>query len=86
MELIHNLWNIEDQKLLERLKKDILSRPTLARPDPSRRLYTKTDLSNYVMVAVLLKVYVSEESRSSEEQEKDGRKCEFYKSLEGMRL
>ena len=38
------------------------------------------------MVAVLLKAYVSEEARKSEAQEKDGRECEFDKSLEGMRL
>ena len=29
MELMQNLWNIEDQRLLERLNKNILSGPTL---------------------------------------------------------
>ena len=41
MELPQNLWNTEDQRLLERLKKDILSGPNLARPDPSRRFYIR---------------------------------------------
>ena len=38
------------------------------------------------MGAVLLQEYVSEEARKSYSQEKDGGKCEFDKSLEGMRL
>ena len=35
---------------------------------------------------MLLQEDVSEESRESELQEKDGGKCEFYKPLEVMRL
>ena len=42
MELMQNLWNLEDQRLLERLNKDVLSVPTLARPYPFRRFYIKT--------------------------------------------
>ena len=38
------------------------------------------------MGAVLLKADVSVEARTLESQENDGRKCEFSKSLEGMRL
>ena len=38
---MQNLWNIEDQILLGSLNKDILSGPTLERPDPSRRFYIK---------------------------------------------
>ena len=45
MELMQNLWNTEDNILLERLNKDILSVPTLAIPDPSRRFYIKIDCS-----------------------------------------
>ena len=55
-----NLWNLVDQRLLERLNTDILEGPTLARPDPSRRLYIKTDWSKDGMGAVLLKADVSE--------------------------
>ena len=86
MELMQNLWNTEDNILLERLNKDILSVPTLAIPDPSRRFYIKIDCSKDGMGAVLLQADVSEEARKSEAQEKAGRKCEFDKSLEGMRL
>ena len=52
--MMQNLWNTEDQKLLERLKKDVLSGPTLARPDSSRRLYIKIDWSKDTMGDVLL--------------------------------
>ena len=52
--MMQNLWNPEDQGLLERLKKDILSGPTLSRPDPARMFYIRTDCSKYGMVAVLL--------------------------------
>ena len=38
------------------------------------------------MGALLLQVHVSEEARKSGALEKDGGKCEFDKSLEGMRL
>ena len=45
MELIQDLWNLGYQRLPEWLNKDILPEPILARPDPSRRLYTKIDCS-----------------------------------------
>ena len=55
---MHNLWNPDDQRLLELLKKYILSGPTLARPDPYIRFYTKKDWSKDVMGEVLLQAYV----------------------------
>ena len=81
---MQNLWNPEDQRLMEHLKKDILAGPTLEIPDPSRRFYIKTDWSKDGMEAVLLQTYVSEESRKPEAQEKAEGNCEFDKSLEGM--
>ena len=78
-----NLWNPEDQRLLERLNKDILSGPTLERPDSSRRFYTKRYWSKDRIGVVLMQADVSEES---EAEEKYGGKCEFEKSLLGMRL
>ena len=84
--MIHKPWNPEDQRLMERLNKDILSGPTLARPDPSRRFYIKIDWSKDKMGAVLLQADVSKEAIKPEAQEKDGGKCEFDNSLEGMRL
>ena len=56
------------KKLLERIKKDILSGPTLSRPDPSRGFYIKTDWSKDGMGAVILQVDVSEEAKNPEAQ------------------
>ena len=64
-ELMQNLWNQDYQRLLEGLKKDILSGPTLARPYPSRRFYINTDWYMVRMGAVLLQVNVSEEAIKS---------------------
>ena len=58
-------WNTEYKRLLERLKADILSGPTLAILDPSGRFYINRDWSKYGMGAVLLQVYVLEEARKS---------------------
>ena len=77
MELMHNLWNIEDQRLLEWLKKDVLSGTNLSRPDPSIRLYINTDWSKDGMGAVLLQSYVSTEARNLEAKEKDGGSINF---------
>ena len=86
MELIQNLCNPEGQRLLELLNKYILSGPTLEKPEPSRRLYIKTDWYKDGMGAVLLQEDVSEEARKLEAQEKDDGNCEFDKYLEGMHL
>ena len=83
---MQNLYNPEYQRLLEQINEDILSVPTLTIPDPSRIFYIKTDWSNYGMGSLLLQADVSVESRKSEAQEKDGGKCEFDKSLAGIRL
>ena len=83
---MQNLWNLEEQRLLETLKKFILSGPTLARPNRSRRFYIKTYCSKYGMSVVIMQEYDSVEARNSESQEKDGGKFEFEKSLEGMQL
>ena len=83
---MHNLCNTEDQRLMEQLKKYISSGHTLARPYQYRSLYIRTDWSRYGMGAVLFQADVLTETINSEAQEKDGGKCEFDKSLEGMRL
>ena len=59
MELMQKLWNIEDQRLLERLNKYILSGPTLAIPYLFRRFYINIDWSKDGMVAVLLQSDIS---------------------------
>ena len=56
---MHNLWNPEDQRLREWLKNYNILGPTLARPDPSRRLYIKTYCSKDGMGAMLLQADVS---------------------------
>ena len=81
MELINNLCNLEDQILVERLKKYILPGPTLARSDPSRRFYINIYWSKDGIGEVIMQADVSEEAINPEAQEKDGAKCEFYKSL-----
>ena len=83
---MQNLWNPEDQSLLERLNTDTLSVPTLVRPEPSIRFYIKTYWSKDGMGMVLLQEDVSSEARNSEAKEKDDGKCELGKSLKGMRL
>ena len=52
--MMQNLWNLDGQRLLERLKKYILSGPILARPDPSRWFYIKKYWSKDGMGEVLL--------------------------------
>ena len=86
MVMMKNLWNLQYQILLEWLKKDILSVPTLSIPYPSRRFYIKTDWSNNGMGAVLIQEDVSQKARKEEAQEKDDVKCEFEKSVEVMCL
>ena len=60
---MQNLWNTEYQRLMERLKKDIISGPTLSRPYPYIRFYIKTDWYKDVTGAVILQAYASEEAR-----------------------
>ena len=48
---------------MERLKKDILSGPNLVIPDPSIRLYIKTDWSKYVMGDVILQADILDEKQ-----------------------
>ena len=51
---MQNLWNPNEQILLERIKKDIIAGPILSRPGPYRRFYINTDWSTEVMGVVLL--------------------------------
>ena len=86
MKMMQNIWTPDVQRLMERLKKDILSGPTLARPDQSRRFYIDTDRPKDRMGEVLLQKGYSLEARKAEAQEKSGGKCEFDNFLEGIRL
>ena len=53
-ELLSAHWDNSCQKLLSELKEEILFGPVLARPDPNRRFYIKTDWSRLGMGTVLL--------------------------------
>ena len=68
MEMMQNLWNTAYQRSMERLKKGILSGPTLERPDPYRRFYIKTDWSKDGMGVMILQADVSAEAINSEAQ------------------
>ena len=80
------LWTDGCEALLAKLKKDILAGPVLARPNPNRRFYLKTDWSKEGMGAVLLQADDSDEARAAEKAEKDGGRCEFDRTIEGLRL
>ena len=47
IELMQNLWDTYDQKLMVSLKEDILSGPNSEIIEPSRRFYIKKDWSKY---------------------------------------
>eukprot|EP00957_Ditylum_brightwellii_P168914 12856962-Ditylum_brightwellii.AAC.1 len=49
--LMTQLWSQECEELLRRLKEDVIKGPMLARPDPTRRFYLKTDWSKNGMGA-----------------------------------
>ena len=65
MELVQNLWAPDDQWLRKRLKKDIISGPKLARLESYRKFYTRTYCSKDGMVAVILQLDDSVDSRKT---------------------
>ena len=85
-ELLSAHWDNSCQELLSELKEEILSGPVLARPDPNRRFYIKTDWSRLGMGAVLLQADGSPESREAEARERAGGRCEFERSRTRLRL
>ena len=42
---MQRLYVTEDKRLMERVKYDIMSGPTLTRPEPPQRFHIKTDWS-----------------------------------------
>ena len=79
-------WLPEHQQLLDELKKELLSGLILARPNPDRRFYVKTDWSRLAMGAVLLQTKSDEDSTLAEELEKQGGPCFFELQTHGIRL
>ena len=70
-------WLPEHQQLLEELKKELLSGLLLARPNPNRRFYVKTDWSRLAMGAVLLQAKNDDDSA----QQKNWKPKEDHASL-----
>ena len=81
-----NLCKPKDQRFLEQINKDIVSGPTLARPETHQRLYINTYWYKDRIGSVLLQSDDSAEERNPEAQEKDCGKCEFDKFLEIIHL
>ena len=80
-------WQEEDQKLLIELLDELITRPTLARPDYTRRFYLKTDWCRLGMAAVLLQADPDDaDARQREHNETSGQACDFDKHMHKLRL
>ena len=79
-------WSSQHTALLEELKNEILSKPTLARPDPFRRFYLKTDWSKLALAAALCQGSNDPKSIKAEADEIDGGPCLYDKMRKGLRL
>ena len=86
MELMQKLCAEKYQRLLEKLKYDIVTGPKLSIPDTYWRFYMNTYWPKYVMGTLILQLDDSVEAIQSEAQEKYGGKFEFNKSLSGLCL
>ena len=83
-----SVWTAEDTKLLNDLLDELASRPTLARPNYTRRFYLKTDWCRLGMAAVLLQAEPeSTEAAEAERQETQKEApCSFDKHMHRLRL
>ena len=80
-------WNESDEKLRTELLNEIKQRPTLARPNFSRRFYLKTDWSAQGKAAVLLQACPeSDEARKLEEEEIAGALCKLETTVSAGEL
>ena len=66
MNMLQKLCNLQDQRLREILKDEIVSCPYLASTDPAQRFYINTYWSEYDMVEVLMKSDYSLAARKQE--------------------
>jgi hypothetical protein len=79
-------WLPEHRDLFEQLKSEILSKPVLARPDPNRRFYVKTDWCCDGMAAALLQADPDDnEALIAESAESLGGPCFFDLQRKGLR-
>ena len=81
-------WTEQDTKLLNELLDELTTRPTLARPDYTRRFYLKTDWCRLGMAAILLQADPdSTEAAQAEKDETERTKpCSFDKHMHHLRL
>lgn len=85
---LDTVWQEEDNKLVEELVNELMKRPTLARPDYTRRFYLKTDWCRLGMAAVLLQADPTDgEAEAHEKQETEHKEqCKFVKHMHQLRL
>jgi hypothetical protein len=79
-------WKASNEALLQELKEEILKGPVLKRPDSNRRFYLKSDWSAHAQGAVLLQAGCDKEEEEAIQREINGEKCEFEKTISGLRL
>ena len=80
-------WLPEHQTLLDELKKELISGLlVMARPNPNRRFYVKTDWSRLAMGAVLMQARDDDKSELAESLEAQGGPCLFELQTNGIRL
>ena len=72
---MQNLWMLDDKTLPDRLKKEVIPGPMLARPDLSRRFCINTERYKVITVFMLLQSDYMLEAINSDSQKKDGVKC-----------
>ena len=81
-------WTNQDQELLKELLDELISRPTLARPDYTRRFYLKTDWCRLGMAAVLLQADPNDPHAHEKESNEANKTqaCAFDKPMHKLRL
>jgi hypothetical protein len=84
--IMRQLWEQQDDQILDDLKQAILTGPVLKRPEPNRRFYLKTDWSAHAQGAVLLQAGCTKAEEEAVHRETKGGQCEFEKKLSGLRL
>ncbi|KAI2508403.1 hypothetical protein MHU86_6077 [Fragilaria crotonensis] len=81
-------WQQEDNQLLNELLDELITRPTLARPDYTRRFYLKTDWCRLGMAAVLLQADPNDHNAALHETQETSelKPCKFDKHMHNLRL
>jgi RNase H-like domain found in reverse transcriptase len=86
-EVLKQLWQEEDTRLLEDLKEELITGPIIKRPSFKRRFCLKTDWSRKAMCAVILQADCTEQAEEAQRKEIEGSgRCNFDKKLGGLRL